>query len=100
MSQIGPFWLPAQSAFDLHPRQSPVPVSQIGISFGQLVGVHAAWHWWSAQQEGAAAPQSEFEAHWSHRPAMHRGSLAGQSELLRHSTQPSVESQNGWPPPH
>jgi hypothetical protein len=75
--------------------QSPLDVSQIGISFGQVVGVHAPWHSWSAQHEGFDAPQSEFVAHAWQFPSMQRGSLAGQSESPRHSTQPSEVSQNG-----
>ena len=96
VSQSGCF-VPAQSWVVLHPTHAPVDVLQIGRSgCVQLVfAVHAAWHWWSAQHAGFAAPQSELLAHASHRPSMQRGSLAGQSESPAHSTHPSVPLQIG-----
>ncbi len=81
---------------------APVPVSQIvrPCCWQFVFDVHAAWHWWSAQHAGAAAPQSAFDAHARQRPLMQRGSLAGQFESPVHSTHPSVGSQIGCCPPH
>jgi hypothetical protein len=94
VSQMGS-GVPAQSVDELHWTQTPpLEASQMGVALGQsLFCVHAAWHWSSpGQHEGAAAPQSLFEAHATHCPLFTSQMGVGwsQSLLTVQSTQPSV----------
>lgn len=78
-----------QSPFDMQATQSPLPVSQIGLSPEQpAFDVQPLRHRRSwASQMGVEPPQSESLMHCTHCPVGRQiGALAAQSELPRQAT--------------